>query len=341
VTGDDPHRQVQIAVREPSQVGDARRRVTALARLAGLNDTQVGACAVIAAEMATNLVKHAEEGDLVMRALADSEGPGIEMLSMDRGPGMHVDHSFEDGHSTTGSSGIGLGAIRRIASNFDVHSLPGRGTTMVARVRDRTTAQPAGARPLTGVICLPMPGEQASGDAWLSESSGSRTLCAVVDGLGHGPLAAQAARLAIKTLQDHYESPLTELIEHVHAALAPTRGATLAVTNIVHGQSLIKFVGIGNIMAAVYLNGTKQHMLSQNGVVGHQVGRIKEFQYAWSSQALLVMCSDGIKTIWDVTTYPGLASRDPSLIAATLYRDFARGRDDTTVMVLKMAEPPS
>ena len=54
-----------------------------------------------------------------------------------------------------------------------------------------------------------------------------------------------------------------------------------------------------------------------------------------------MMCSDGINTHWNVNSYPGLASRDPSLIATMLYRDFTRGRDDTTVMVLKMAEARS
>ena len=109
------------------------------------------------------------------------------------------------------------------------------------------------------------------------------------------------------------------------------------MAEILHDQSLIKFVGIGNIIAAVHQNGTCRTMVSQNGIVGHHVRRITKCQYPWSPESMLVMCSDGINTHWNVNSYPGLASRDPSLIATMLYRDFTRGRDDTTVMVLKMA----
>ena len=114
----------------------------------------------------------------------------------------------------------------------------------------------------------------------------------------------------------------------------------MGLAEILHDQRLVKSVGIGNIMGALHLNGTTRRLVSQDGIVGHQVGRIKEFQYPWSQDSMLVMCSDGINTHWDVNLYQGLVERHPSLIAATLYRDFARGRDDTTVLVFKMVERP-
>ncbi|HVG03160.1 MAG TPA: ATP-binding SpoIIE family protein phosphatase [Nitrospira sp.] len=337
MTGHRVHEQVEIPIREPTQVGEARRRVTTLATRAGLDETQAGTCAVIASEMATNLVKHAQDGDIVLRTLGNGAVGGIEMISIDRGPGIdNINRAIQDGHSTAGSSGSGLGAMRRMASEFDVHSLPGRGTVLVARVWERTASTlPTLPRFLTGVICLPIPGEQVSGDAWLSESSGRRTLCAVVDGLGHGPLAAEAAQLAIKTFRAHPDLALSELTECVHDALRSTRGAVFGAAEILHDQRLINFVGVGNIMAAVHLNGTSRHLVFQDGILGHQIGRIKELQYPWTSESMFVMCSDGIKTQWAVNPYQGLVDHDPSLIAATLYRDFSRGRDDTTVMVLK------
>ena len=330
--------QMQIPVRESSQVSDVRRKVTALAGRAGLDETQAGTCAVIATEMGTNLVKHAQEGEMFLRTLPNGSVRGIEIVSIDRGPGMeNVGRALQDGHSTAGSSGTGLGAIGRMASEFDMHSLPGRGTAFVARIWNRAAPGLAKApRPLTGVICLPKPGESVSGDAWLSHSSGRRTLCAVVDGLGHGPLAAQAAALAIESLREHADSSLAEQIEFAHGALRPTRGAALGLAEILHDRNQVNFVGIGNIMAAVLQDSKARNMVSQNGTLGHQVRRVTEFQYPWSDSAMLVMCSDGINTHWDVYRYAGLSSRDPSLVAATLYRDFARGRDDTTVVVLKM-----
>ena len=341
ITGRRVGEQFQFPISESSQVAEVRRKVTALAGSAGLDETRAGVCAVIASEMGTNLIKHAKEGEIFLRIVAQGTLQGIEIVALDRGPGMaNVGCALRDGHSTTGSPGTGLGALVRMASEFDIHSISGRGTSLVARIWNRA---PLGVKPVppaaTGVINLAKVGEQVSGDAWLSESFDGRILCAVVDGLGHGPQAAEAALIAIESLHDHRQVSLTEQLEFAHALLRPTRGAAVGVAEIIPDQGIVKFVGIGNIMAAVLQEGTAQHLVSQNGILGHHIRRVTEFQYPWSPSAILVMCSDGINTHWDVTGYSGLASRDPSLIAATLYRDFSRGRDDTTVMVLKSSSP--
>ena len=338
ITTHQANQQLQIAVRESSQVADVRRKATALATQNGLDETQVGSCAIIATEMSTNLVKHAKEGEIFLRALIDDLARGIEIVAIDRGPGMdNVGRAFQDGHSTAGSSGNGLGAIGRMASEFDIHSLPGQGTGLIARMWNRAASRlPKIQKAATGVVCLAKRGETVCGDAWLTESSGTRSLCAVVDGLGHGPLAAEASSLAIESLRQHSQAPLVEQVELAHGALRPTRGAALGIAEILHDKGQVNFVGVGNIMASVHHNGTSRSMVSQNGTLGHQMKRVTQFQYPWSESAILVMCSDGINTHWDIKPYAGLNSRDPSLIAATLYRDFARGRDDTTVVVMKM-----
>jgi len=330
--------QFQFPIGESSQVAEVRRKVTALACGAGLDESRTGTCALVASEMGTNLLKHAKEGEIFLRTVVQGAAQGIEILALDRGPGMaNVSRALQDGHSTAGSSGNGLGAIRRMASEFDMHSMLGRGTGLVARIWNRTLSDlPGTPVALTGVINLAKAGESISGDAWYSESFGRRTLCAVVDGLGHGPQATQAAQLAIESLREHRDASLREQIDFAHGALRSTRGAALGVAEILHDQKLIKYAGIGNIMAAVHHHGIARNMVSQNGILGHHIKRVTEFQYPWSDTAMLVMCSDGINTHWDLAQYVGLASRDPSLIAATLYRDFTRGRDDTTVIVLKM-----
>ncbi|MEP7150670.1 MAG: ATP-binding SpoIIE family protein phosphatase [Nitrospira sp.] len=318
-------------------MAEARRKVTVLAGQAGLGETQAGICAVIASEMGTNLVKHAKEGEIFLRTVAHGPVQGIELVALDRGPGMaNVGRALQDGHSTAGSSGTGLGAMVRMATEFDIYSMPGRGTGLVARIWNGVIPSAGKAEAVrTGVINVAIQGETESGDAWYVESSSRRTVCAVVDGLGHGPLAAQAAVLAVESLREHHDAPLSDQIDFAHGALRSTRGAALGVAEILHDQGIVKFVGIGNIMAAVWQDGTARNMVSQNGILGHQIRRVTEFQYPWSDSAMLIMCSDGINTHWDLSLYAGLPVRDPSLIAATLYRDFTRGRDDTTVIVLK------
>ena len=337
ITDESVGEQVNVQVSESSQVADARRRVTALAVQAGFDEGRRGVCAVIVSEMGTNLVKHAKGGELFLRSLSHTSTRGVEILALDRGPGMgNLTRALRDGHSTSGSSGTGLGAIGRMASEFDIQSSPGRGTALVARIWD---TPPSGTREslptVIGVISRAMPGETVCGDGCFYNSSDRRTVCAIADGLGHGPLAAEASIRAIESLRSYGRIPLVDQINRAHESLRATRGAALGVAEILHDQCIVKFSGIGNIMATVIQNGTTRNMVSHNGILGHQITRVTEFQYPWSESAILIMCSDGISTHWDMKSYDGLMSRDPSLIAAILYRDFARGRDDSTVLVFK------
>ena len=76
-------------------------------------------------------------------------------------------------------------------------------------------------------------------------------------------------------------------------------------------------------------------MVSQHGVLGHAVRKFQEFRYPWPAGATIVLQSDGLGTRWTFDGYPGLVRRHPLLAAAVLYRDFRRGNDDTTVVVVR------
>jgi hypothetical protein len=76
---------------------------------------------------------------------------------------------------------------------------------------------------------------------------------------------------------------------------------------------------------------------AHNGIAGHEARRIHEFSYPFPDDGLLVLHSDGLKSQWSLDGYPGLAERDPALIAGILFRDFNRGRDDVTVVVARVS----
>ena len=100
----------------------------------------------------------------------------------------------------------------------------------------------------------------------------------------------------------------------------------------------LTFAGVGNIAARIYAGSeSRQNLVSLNGTAGHQCDRIQDFSYPWPEDGLLVLHSDGLSTGTGLESYPGLAARDPALIAGVLYRDFCRGRDDATVVVAKAA----
>ena len=159
----------------------------------------------------------------------------------------------------------------------------------------------------------------------------------VVDGLGHGVLAAEAAREAERVLAATRESSPHNIVHDAHAALKKTRGAAIGVARIQPEQGLLCFAGVGNVSASIVAPGVSRSMASHNGTLGHQVVKVQEFTYPWNPDSILVMHSDGLTSRWDLERYPGVWSKHPSIIAALLHRDFSRGRDDATVLVAKTA----
>ncbi len=332
---------VRVEVSEMSQVAQARHVATMLAHTCGFDEHAAGTVALLATELSTNQVKHAKDGEILLRMVARVHGEGVEILALDRGPGMaNVDHAFVDGHSTSGTSGTGLGAISRMASEFDVYSQPGKGTALLARLWKSSEEERREPKLMTsamtaGLVCLAKAGEEVCGDGWVHDEHADRALYAVVDGLGHGLQAAEASRTAILSLRDDQTIGPAGYIDRAHGMLRSTRGAAMAVAELVHCQAVVKFAGVGNIGAVLVGPQGSRHLVSLNGTVGHQIHRVKEFAYPWPAGTMLIMHSDGIATHWDLHDYPGLTSHHPALVAGILYRDFARGRDDVTVLVVK------
>lgn len=331
--------QIHIAITDPSQTAGARRMAGELAKHGSLDEAICGKVALVVTELATNLAKHASKGELLFRLLETASGAvvGFEVLSLDGGPGMADSaRALQDGYSTAGSPGTGLGAIIRTAGEFDLYSQPGKGTGIVARIFPSGRHEPLSQKLAIGVVHRAMQGEEISGDAWIVQSFSGGWLCAVADGLGHGPLAAEAAIPVIQAMgaARNTHKPV-ELLEAAHEAAKPTRGAAFGVAVVDRDDGMVRFAGVGNIAAVVLEGERRRQLVSYEGILGHSYRKVTEMNNAWSQDKTLVLHSDGIGTHWDMNSYPGLLARDPSLIAGVLYRDFARGRDDATVVVVK------
>jgi anti-sigma regulatory factor (Ser/Thr protein kinase) len=328
-----------VTVVEVSQVAQARRTTTDLTRSIGMSEAQIASVSLIVTELASNLVHHAKKGQILVRPLRSAGVAGLELLSVDHGPGISdIGSSLLDGVSTRGGPGTGLGAVRRAASEFDVYSTPGKGTVVLARFwagRGSTTTGPA---MRIGAICLPKPGAEVSGDQWAANLTSDRWSLMAVDGLGHGPLAQTAARAAVDVFRTNPGLSPADLCRSTHAALSHTRGAAFAALELQFDRREVRFAGVGNIAAMLVGGGHRYHFVSHNGIVGHRINRIQEFTTTWEPGALLVVHSDGLGSQWALDAYPGLPLRDPSVIAAVLYRDFDRQTDDTTVLVIRMDE---
>ena len=326
-----------VEIAESSQVSAARRAASDLAKASGFDDTNTGRVALVATELATNLVKHAQHGEMLIDTYADSSGSGIELLALDKGVGIaDLGRAFEDGMSTAGSSGTGLGAIRRQSDQLNVFSRPDLGTVVAARISGGARPRP-GCTVMLGAVASPVPGERVCGDEWAFAASRQGPMVVVADGSGHGPAAAAAARAAIRTFEERAEDDCTAILAEMHRALAHTRGAAVAVARLDADARVVRFVGVGNIAGAVAApDGVVRRMVSHNGTVGHIAPRIREFSYPCPPGSLILMHSDGVSGKWDMAAYPGLAAGHPSLVAGVLFRDFRRKNDDVTVVAMRV-----
>ena len=327
--------RIGLPVTEPSQVSEARRAAVSMATALGFGEERAGTVALAVTEAATNVLKHGGGGSIVVQPVGADGHRGIEFYALDRGSGIaNLAASLRDGHSTAGSPGLGLGALQRLCASFDVYSRPGGGTALRGVVWSRDA--PGGDSDLdVGAISTPLQGETACGDDWNLHAARGRYVLLVVDGLGHGPDAAAAALAAKDIAQRHAERTPAEQIEALHAGLRPTRGAAAAVIELKPWSEVGTFCGVGNISCFVRAEGRTRSLASHNGILGHQVRKIQEFSFPFLRKALLYTFSDGMNSRWDPGAYPGLENRPASLIAGVLYRDHARGRDDTTLVVLR------
>ncbi|MCI0700537.1 MAG: SpoIIE family protein phosphatase [Planctomycetia bacterium] len=326
---------VAIPVNDLIAAGEVRRTASAIAAALGFDEETQGRVALVATEMGTNLAKHAKGGEVILRSLSGVEGGGIEVLALDRGPGMaDLARCLHDGFSTAGTAGAGLGAIQRQSELFDVSSIPGVGTALVARLRSANPVISSGTIDV-GAICLPVAGEEACGDAWAIETQANRTAIVVGDGLGHGILAATAASEAVRVFRQCAASEPVDIIHALHAALRPTRGAAAVVD---HTPRTLRFAGIGNIVGTIVALGLRQGLVSLSGTLGHTVRKVQSLEYVWPEGAVLILHSDGLGTQWDLNRYPGLSARHPALVAGVLYRDFRRERDDVIVLTVRDAQ---
>lgn len=326
-----------IPVTDASVVGEARRAATALAHRHGLDATTTGEAALLAVELTQNIARHAQDGLICLRALQRGEQSGVEILALDRGPGISdVARALRDGYSTAGTAGKGLGAVQRIATAFDIYSQVNGGTVVLAQVWDKSAVRATRQMDFeVGAISRPKEGESVCGDAWYVNVTSRRAVVMVVDGLGHGFGAMTAAHEAESIVAEERQRSPLHILTACHAGLRATRGVAMAVAELHYGGHEMRYSSVGNIAGEVSHPGGSRGLAGQNGIVGHQMRKVSEFVQAWSNDSVLLLHSDGLSSRVHLDRYAGLATRHPSVIAGVMFRDFERGRDDATIVCVR------
>ncbi|WP_205748158.1 ATP-binding SpoIIE family protein phosphatase [Dyadobacter luticola] len=306
--------------------------------MAGFSAKRIAEMEIVVSEIGTNLLRHAGGGEIIVRYMSDSPGGGIEILSIDNGPGMADPlKMMEDGVSTKGTLGQGLGAVRRLSDQLQIYSVPGWGTILLTRLFDNNHVQEKTARLGIFPIVIPKPGETYCGDGYGWKANPNFIKVMLADGLGHGSLAHDASQKAIHAFQKSVYNTPHQILMDVHQQVKSTRGlvATVAVYDLL--KKTWQICGVGNISTRLQDAISSKSYLPYNGIVGVNVPRQLESQTVLSEPGRhLTLCSDGVSSRWDLSKHAGAFRCDQSILAAVIYKDFARHTDDTAVVIVKV-----
>ncbi|MDW4904077.1 SpoIIE family protein phosphatase [Streptomyces sp. ADMS] len=325
------HRLCAVGAEE--DVGALRRTVARMA--VGQPGLRPGVAELVATELGTNLVRHTGSGSYV---LARRAGDGIELISVDRGPGMPYGALAPDIDTVTspargGGLNAGLSVVRRHTAEFDCYSTL-RGTVLYARL-GTVAPQPVG-RWRFGAVDIPYGGDGRSGDAW-AVTPGPQLAAMVVDGLGHGSAAAVAARTAITEFERETAADPARLVGRAHEAMRATRGGVLGTCLIDPGRGELTYTAVGNITGRVLARGRTVHLLDRPGTLGTHLPlpNVRPQHCPWEPGATLILVSDGIRSGWNLDDHPRLLEHHPAVVAAVVHRDHGRPTDDATVLVVR------
>ncbi len=331
-----PH--VKFPASDRSYLALTKKGIARIAAEVGFQPQRLHDIDLIVAEMASNLIKHAGGGDILVRKFQTSTNTGLELISIDSGPGMaDPAKMIVDGVSTTGTLGNGLGAIHRLADQVQLYSTKGWGTILMARIFTLPLPVPArlpAADFDSRSLLLPIPGEEVCGDGFYVKQTSEHIKIFLGDGLGHGPEAHRAVQEAIKAFRLCADHRPVDIIRYLHRSVNKTRGLVGSVVVYDTSSRQWSWCGVGNIMTRLSNSAATKNLMPYNGIIGLNCPRsMSDHILPLERGQLLIMCSDGLQSRWDHTKYPQIQRYDLSILAAALYKDYARKTDDTSVFI--------
>jgi anti-sigma regulatory factor (Ser/Thr protein kinase) len=332
---------MRLPIRDSLDCAVAQQRIREIGAGLGFLATHVEEICLAVSELTANLVKHAGHGVITFTPLHAGSRIGIEIDAQDHGPGItNIDQSLADGYSTTGGLGYGLGAVNRLMDEMDITSSPGLNTSIICRrwVRVRNE-EPAPHYWSIGVATRSRRFAPENGDAYVIREWQGKLLVGVIDGLGHGELAQQAALTAQGYVRTHYDLPLDKIFSGAGRACLGTRGVVMALARF-ENSNRISLATVGNIEARVWSGRDKTLFNVQRGILGVSASpHVVIQENNWSPGWLLILHTDGVQTRWQWQDFPGLEREPAETIARKLLHALATKDDDATVLVVRNLRP--
>jgi len=324
-------------IEERSYVSFVKREIHNLV-MAEFNQMRTGEIDIVVSELTSNLIKYAGKGELLYRLSADEDGPLFELLCMDNGPGIkNVPHSLKDGISSTSSLGQGMGSVIRLSSFAQIYSQVDWGTIVYARFRQDGEENTPKESLVFRCLNIAKPGEIVSGDGYSVREQEGKTIIFVGDGLGLGPAAKEVMDLAKEFFNGSKETDPATILRDMNSYVRKSRGLVATIASFDRKLKCWEICGVGNISTQLYHGLAHKNYICHNGIVGMNIpGRLENSVVPMERYQQLILCSDGIRTRWDLLKYPSILKYDPMLLAAAIYKDHARRTDDMTILIAKM-----
>jgi anti-sigma regulatory factor (Ser/Thr protein kinase) len=358
-------------IRSDPDVSHAVITASDFARRLDFSELDSRSIGTVVSELATNIIKYATDGRVVIEEVDSGGRHGIQVTVSDRGPGIaNIREALQDHFSSSGTLGLGLPGVRRMVDDFDIQSEVGRGTTVVVRkwregpspsVRragllagssasaafaERGTDRGAesyaaptepGRRLQVGYVNRPCRGELLSGDGVLVTELDGAALIVVVDGLGHGREANVAAKAATRLVRKEPSLDLSDLMRRVDAHLQGTVGAAVSLCTIDLDSGLVRYVAVGNTVLRI--EGDRSRRIgAMTGTVGSRLKVPRVETASLASGDVLLIHTDGISERLTLEDYPQLRYQSPETVVEKILSRYGKTHDDATVLAARFED---
>ncbi len=342
---------LQLEIDSEADVGVCRRKSVSLAAKLGFDDVKTGEVAILVSELVSNVLKHGGgKGRVTICYIkTPDDRKAIEIFTCDSGNGIpNYNEAMSDGFSNKNTLGIGLGTIRRFSDIMEIDTQISSSESVlwentnhaykhcirIVKWLPETRWLGTNRSLAYGAVSRSKPGETLNGDAYiLMHLSATKTLVAVIDGLGHGKEAHMASNIIKEQIMLKANLPLIDLVKYAHQAARGTRGAVVGIALLNSQTSKLQFVGIGNIEGFVVLASSKKNLISFGGILGHNIRTPQVFEFPFDKGDSVCMYSDGINSRWNTNEINW--NDDPQKNADFLINNYSRPNDDATILIIK------
>lgn len=335
-------RFTSYSIEDRSYIAYLKREIHKEVATGSFTEQRAGEIDIIVSEICSNLVKYATSGEILYRMQhEEASGSSFEILAIDKGPGIaDINRVMRDGVSTGTTLGHGLGAIERLSSVFNIYSIPEWGTIVYSKVSTQQTGFTRKENfdlDVRGLV-VPKPREVESGDMYRVKRTKNDVRVFLGDGLGHGKFAQEAVDQAGNFFFATEEENPVDIVRQMHEKVRRTRGLVATIGILDKKTNQWRICGVGNILTRLYQGITYKNYMSYNGTIGLNIpNSINVSTFPAERNQYLVMCSDGIRSRWDLTRFPSILKYDNMVMAAAIYKDFNRGTDDSSILISKVS----